>query len=190
VQRLLNGAIGALMITTIFGCSVQQYRQAPEGVPSATLNFPQWKSTMKEQLGFDGYTNPECVRGPEGGQLGFFNILRADPKPLKLLAGQRIYIQELYGIAGSGNNYGSCSSIASFIPETGKSYIMDPNISVTRVPNIMIIAYSRVTCQLKILETDTGKAPDSYVTQKSCIAPRPDRELINKNGTVDTKAEH
>jgi hypothetical protein len=105
-------------------------------------------------LEFNAFPHANCEPGPDDGQLAFFNPLRSLSKPVQLHVGKRIYIRHTYGIAGVGSNYVSCMSMASFVPEAGKTYKLVP-LHAIEESNTIPPSYYSVSCDMKIIDAQT-----------------------------------
>lgn len=169
-MKQLLGPIGVLSLV-LSGCSIPQYPQAPSGTPSATLIFPDDKSTLDQGLEFNAFSHANCEPGPDDGQLAFFNVLRSSPKPVRLQVNKRIYIRHTYTIAGVGRNFAGCMSMASFVPEAGKSYKLVP-LHLVKKRDVLVPIYSSASCDMKIVDAQTEALVDTYESLPACTAPK------------------
>jgi hypothetical protein len=158
---------GVLALTMLCGCTIPQYHQA-DGPRSALLKFPDHKNTLNQTIEFNAFTNANCEPGPDDGQLAFFNSFRKLPEPVRIQVDKRLYIRQTYGRAGAGSNLVSCMSMASFIPEAGKTYSLSTHYVVEQSSHLIPILYS-VSCEMNIIDATNGIQVATYETLPACV---------------------
>lgn len=170
-MRFLRMVFSLLALTLfLYGCAVQQYRQPPDDTPYATAVFPERKTPMSQTLGYEAYTNADCVDGTDGGTLALYNVFRADPKPAKLAVGKKIFIRTSYSTSRISNLVYVCAGMSSFVPEAGKKYRFETVINEEQGNTLFTL--KSLTCQPKITDLDTGAAPQTFEIVKMCPVPK------------------
>ncbi|WP_050477722.1 hypothetical protein [Herbaspirillum rhizosphaerae] len=61
--------------------------------------------------------------------------------------------------------------MATFIPEANKSYRIDPAIVVFQDKGLVPM-YTSATCQMKIIDVETGKLASTYEVAPMCPQPK------------------